>query len=128
MEKVELSVTLGDVTAFFGDKSPLSNLQTCYFQVDGKIFSSVEQFIQAQKAKLYGNDILVSQIMATDNPLVATGQSIVTHSRWRENSLSVVRTGLRAKFSQNIHLLNFLLGCTAQTLVHASRDHGNAVK
>ena len=54
-----------DVIGFFGELNPFSNFHEVTIEVDGMTFHSMEQWIQYQKAKLFGDNETGEKIMKT---------------------------------------------------------------
>ncbi len=61
--------TDGNILAFAGQLSILSNFYECDIEIGGDKFNSVEQLFQCTKAELHNNSSTVKQIMSTDNPV-----------------------------------------------------------
>ena len=59
------------VTAYYSKYSPFSNHFRCTFNIDGKTFSSVEQFFMFQKAMLFGDKQKATEILADPDPVKA---------------------------------------------------------
>ncbi|QYY33736.1 NADAR family protein (plasmid) [Cupriavidus pinatubonensis] len=114
----------GSFTPFFQGTSPFSNWHKAAFVVDGKKFNCVEQYLMYAKATLFSDDDTVGSILSTPDPRQqkALGRQVsgFVESVWIENRVSIARTGVLAKFSQNPHLREALLGTAGTELVEAS--------
>ena len=54
--------------AFFGIHSPFSNFHKCEFTLDQQRYNCTEQYIQAEKACLFDDDLTAERIMNSDSP------------------------------------------------------------
>ena len=98
---------------FFGQHSPMSNFHPSVFKINGVTYSCGEQFIQSSKARLFGDDVICSQIMRTKNPyeMKSHGYRVQNFDQntWENNSLTVGKECALQKFAQNPHLKKFLI-------------------
>ena len=98
---------------FFGSGSMLSNMHSCKFKVDGISYNSSEQYIQSEKAKLFGDDASQARIMNSDNAFECKQLSHkirnVVDSEWMENCAGIAMKGCLEKFRQNPNLKTRLL-------------------
>lgn len=101
------------VHCFYGIKSPLSNFHPARFVIDGLEYSCVEQYMQAEKARMFGDTERDEQMMKATTPLAMKrlGRQVTPFDKdvWASRSRDVVETGLRAKFTQNPELRAALL-------------------
>ena len=83
----------------------LSNWYLSPFTIDGKHFSSAEQFMMYSKAICFSDEAVAAQILATDNvaEIKALGRQVSNYDEhiWNGIRQIVVYEGLMAKFSQN---------------------------
>ena len=83
----------------------LSNWYLSPFTIDGKHFSSDEQFMMYSKAICFSDEAVAAQILATDNvaEIKALGRQVSNYDEhiWNGIRQIVVYEGLMAKFSQN---------------------------
>ena len=83
----------------------LSNWYLSPFTIDGKHFSSAEQFMMYSKAICFSDEAVAAQILATDNvaEIKALGRQVSNYDEhiWNGIRHIVVYEGLMAKFSQN---------------------------
>lgn len=94
------------------------------FTVDGVTYSCAEQFMMAEKARLFGDETTRARILATTSPrehkrlgrLVAGFVDEV----WERERVEIVVRGNLAKFSQDPALLEALLATGDKVLVEAS--------
>jgi len=105
-------------------RGPFSNWHPSRFVVDGIAYSHAEQWMMAEKARLFGDLDAERRVMQCGNP---KGQKTIgrdvkgfVEEVWQANAKEIVRRGLAAKFSQNEDLLRMLLATEGTTLVEAS--------
>ena len=112
--------------AFHGEFSPFSNFHPCKFTINHQTFSSSEQFIQYQKALMFGDSVIADQILTCDNAYEAKhlGYHIAGFDmkRWINDGYSLCYDGIHAKFTQNRNLLMMLKSTAPKVLVEATSD------
>ena len=105
-------------------KNCLSNWYPSEFIVDGIIYSTVEHFIMAQKAKLFGDIMIYKAILNAETPKEAKllGREVTgfNDKTWSMYRMDIALSGLEAKFAQNKELKFFLLSTENRILVEAS--------
>nr|WP_202128537.1 NADAR family protein [Paenibacillus dendrobii] len=105
-------------------KSCFSQWWKCNFTVDGERYSSAEQYMMAEKARLFRDEEIVEQIMMSRHPKQAKdlGRKVrgFDPDVWAEKGYDIVVRGNMAKFSQNPDLEQYLLGTRQRVLVEAS--------
>lgn len=101
-----------DAIVFFSKYSALSNHHPSPFCEQGETFQHMEQYLAAKRAQLSGRDDLIQRAASANDPKVAKA---ILHSlrddhptEWEQQVQEITVKGLRAKFSQNKHLLTFL--------------------
>lgn len=112
------------------------------FEVDETLYSCAEQFMMAEKARLFGSESIRQQILETDSPRehkrLGREVSGFDQTIWEQNGEEIVFRGNLAKFEQNEELRKELLATGDLTMVEASpydkiwgiglrADHRNAV-
>jgi ribA/ribD-fused uncharacterized protein len=106
------------------DKSCLSQWFPASFEVDGHIYKNTEQYMMAQKAKLFDDHEIFSKILLTGNPkeIKALGRLVKNYQddQWKQHRFDIVVKGNLAKFSQNKAMGQFLLNTRDKVLVEAS--------
>jgi len=94
------------------------------FEVDGAVYNCAEQFMMAEKARLFGDHETRGKILAELHPAKqkALGQKVSNFNEalWDKEKFNIVVSGNRAKFTQNPELLQQLLATGDKTLVEAS--------
>jgi len=94
------------------------------FEIEGIIYPTAEHWMMASKAKLFGDDETLQQILDSADPKTAKalGRNVKNfdESVWKTNCRRFVTEGNSAKFGQNEALKAFLLGTEDQVLVEAS--------
>ena len=115
-DKLSIEGQKVDAVFFHKPEEPdgyLSNWYLSPFDLDGKHFSSVEQYIMYRKCTLFGDNSSAAAVLATDD--VAEQQAIgrkakgYINSVWAGMRQLVAYEGLMAKFSQNEDLKQKLL-------------------
>lgn len=123
----------GNVVAFFGGHSPLSNFFKCNIEIDGKTYSSVEQYFQHQKCVFAEDIATAARILNTHSPAQCKqlGDSVtLDQENWLPKAKQVMKAGMMAKFTQNIRAKNFLLGTENSVLAEAgpNKTYGTGLK
>ena len=120
-----------ELLLFYGHKVTDPITETCFsqwypcrFEVDGVTYTSAEQYMMAEKAKLFGDDEIRKEILSTSDPRTckALGRKVKHFDKavWDKNKESIVKKGNMKKFLQNNELRNFLLSTGDKVLVEAS--------
>lgn len=94
------------------------------FEVNGVTYSCAEQYMMAEKARLFRDDDMLAEIMKARSPkeMKAYGRAVQNFDKdvWETHCYRTVKTASKAKFSQNPELLEFLLSTKNRILVEAS--------
>lgn len=105
-------------------ESCLSQWWQCHFQIEGVAYSCAEQFMMAEKARMFGDKEMLLKIMETTYPkeMKAYGRAVQGFDKeaWEKACYDIVKRGNLEKFIQNPELLRFLLGTERRILVEAS--------
>ena len=118
----------------FNGHTPLPNgmiSQSCLsqwwmkpFTVKGVTYSCAEQYMMAEKARLFRDERIAEQIMRAKDSgsMKSLGRAVRNYDErvWEKNRQQIVRTANKAKFSQNPELLTFILRTQDKILVEAS--------
>lgn len=111
-------------TFFWRAESPFSQWHPSVFVVDGVRYVTAEQYMMAGKARLFGDDEVLAQVLATPSPREqkALGQKVrnFNDSVWNRERERIVYNGNRAKFTQNAGMLKALIATAGTELVEAS--------
>ena len=106
------------------DHSCLSQWYPASFQVENREFQSAEQYMMAEKARLFEDRETLELILASPDPKEAKrlGRRVAQFDEeiWRAARFDVVSKGNLAKFGQNPDLGAFLLSTDDRVLVEAS--------
>lgn len=106
------------------DKSCLSNWFPASFTVDEVTYLSAEQFMMAEKARLFDDPRTLKKILASGDPGRAKrlGRRVqgFNEEKWADRRFDIVVSGVEAKFRQNAELMHFLMGTGEKILVEAS--------
>lgn len=102
----------------------LSQWFPCSFVVDGQYYNCTEQYMMAEKARIFGDDDIRQQILAEYNRMniKKLGRKVSGYDDevWKSIRFDVVVRGNVAKFSQNEKLMEFLVGTGNKVIVEAS--------
>jgi ribA/ribD-fused uncharacterized protein len=94
------------------------------FTVDGDTYATAEHYMMAEKARLFGDEEVRTQILSSTNPGAAKklGREVrnFEDARWVAARFEIVVRGNEAKFGQDPALKAFLLGTGDRVLVEAS--------
>jgi ribA/ribD-fused uncharacterized protein len=94
------------------------------FEVDGVRYATVEHWMMAAKARLFGDADALALVFANDDPAAAkaAGRGVrgFDEALWVERRFDLVVRGNSAKFGQHPSLKAFLIGTGSQVLVEAS--------
>ena len=105
-------------------KGCLSQWFKSKFVIDDVTYNCAEQYMMAEKARVFGDNATLGKILEAKAPHVIKrlGREVVGFdgARWNEVKFDIVVRGNRAKFAQNVQLRDFLLGSGDATLVEAS--------
>ncbi|MFC02980.1 NADAR family protein [Listeria monocytogenes] len=105
-------------------KSCFSQWWICSFKVDGVEYNCAEQFMMAEKAKIFNDMEMREKILAAKHPKQAKdfGRLISGFQEdiWLKNRFNIVMRANQAKFSQNEELKKFLMQTKNRILVEAS--------
>ena len=116
-----------DTIGYFGEINPLSNFYPAPFIYDGVQYLSSEQFIQASKAKYFGDADTYNQIMGCSTSLECKRASRLIRNvdiaRWENVAGNICQPGIRAKFLQNPSVMDTLIRKTGlKTIVECASD------
>jgi ribA/ribD-fused uncharacterized protein len=96
----------------------------CRFELDGMVYSSAEQFMMSEKARIFGDDATRAKILATQDPRAVKklGREVVgfDHDHWAKLRVGCVTAGNVAKFGQDERLGAYLIATGVDVLVEAS--------
>ena len=105
-------------------KSCFSQWYDVYFEINGIQYHTTEQYMMASKARLFGDEDTLNEIMNATTPFEykKLGRKVkgFEPSLWDEKKLDIVVEGNKAKFGQNPELKEFLLSTDDAILVEAS--------
>ena len=102
----------------------LSQWWPCRFTVEGVEYTCAEQYMMAEKARLFGDRENLEAILRAAHPkeMKALGRAVRNFDQetWESRCYQIVLRGNLEKFRQNPELLEFLLGTGRRILVEAS--------
>ena len=128
---LELGENRPELLLFYGHKvtktvteTCLSQWYPCKFEADGVSYTSAEQYMMAEKAKLFGDEEIRAEILSTSDPrkCKALGRKVQNFDKvvWDKGKKNIVHKGNTRKFLQNSALRNFLLSTGDRVLAEAS--------
>lgn len=104
--------------------SAFSQWWPCDFSVDGVRYSTAEQYMMAEKARLFGDGDALLAILDSSNPQTckSLGRSVrnFDEGEWERHRYGIVVAGNMAKFGQDAALRDHLLSTGNDVLVEAS--------
>jgi ribA/ribD-fused uncharacterized protein len=99
------------VLLFF--RGPFSQFHPSNFVIDDRTYVCAEQYMHAEKARLFGDIAMVERIMKSDSPhehkMMGAAVSGFEQDEWDTHKVAIVADGNRAKFGQNTGLRRRLL-------------------
>lgn len=112
---------------FWGGNQPKGCLSQWYpspFTVDGVEYPTAEHFMMCGKARLFGDDASVQEIMKSPDPgrAKAMGRKVrgFDEETWLAHRYEIVRQGSVAKFASDQGLRDYLMSTGTKVLVEAS--------
>jgi len=103
---------------------PFSQWHPSPFEIDGVRYGCAEQYMMAEKARFFGDEMTEERIMGTTNPKAqkSFGRQVrgFQQDKWEAVARDIVKRGSRAKFDQNPGIKETLLATAGTTLVEAS--------
>jgi len=94
------------------------------FEADGVRYATAEHYMMAGKARLFGDDEMLEQILSAGSPAEAKklGRKVrhFDHEAWTAACFDIVVAGNVAKFSADARLRDYLVGTGERVLVEAS--------
>jgi ribA/ribD-fused uncharacterized protein len=104
----------------------LSQWWSAPFMVDGVTYPTAEHFMMAGKARLFGDEVLVSRVLDAPSPrdVKALGRAVRGYDEelWAASRYGIVVEGNMAKFAQDPVLLVYLAATAGRVLVEASPE------
>ncbi len=105
-------------------KACFSQWFPCTFEVDGQVYNCAEQYMMAEKARVFDDMAIHAKILGTSDPkgIKALGREVKGFSvkEWAAVSKDIVVKGNLHKFSQKSELHRFLCQTGNKVLVEAS--------
>lgn len=102
----------------------LSQWWFCRFSEEGVEYSCAEQFMMAEKARMFHDEEMLKKIMEAAHPkeMKAYGRAVKDFDKetWDNACYDIVKRGNKAKFSQNPELWEYLKQTKNRILVEAS--------
>lgn len=106
------------------NSSCFSQWWKCHFILEGESYSCTEQYMMAEKARLFGDDRMLEAIMNAKHPkqMKEFGRAVRSFDNnvWERNCYDIVKRGNHAKFEQNPELWDYMKTTKNRILVEAS--------
>ncbi|WP_427965751.1 NADAR family protein [Altererythrobacter sp.] len=103
---------------------PFSQWHNSPFTIDGQYYNTAEQYMMAEKARVFGDEQTRAQILEARDPGTqkALGRRVrgFSQDEWDSVACEIVYRGNRAKFTTHRDLLQLLLDTEGTTLAEAS--------
>lgn len=117
-------VTIDRFVFFWKPPAPFSQWSRSHFEIEGQLYTHAEQFMMAEKARMFGDEEMLTRILAADDPSTQKklGQAVrgFDDEPWRANRMQIVIAGNLAKFAQSEKLRRALSDTGDRELVEAS--------
>lgn len=105
-------------------KTCLSQWWKSDFTIETDTYCCMEQYMMAEKARLFEDDEVLNEIMESKHPkqIKELGRKVKNFDEkvWEQKRYSIILNGNYAKFIQNERLKEFLLGAKNRVIVEAS--------
>ena len=116
------------MVGFFGEINHLLNFHPSLFKHDGIHYISSEQFIQANKAKYFGDletyNIILGCTTSLESKNLAKQIRNMDNAKWEVVASNICHPGIRAKFQQNPFAMDALVHRTGnKRIVECATDH-----
>ena len=112
--------------AFAGELSLYSNFHHSPFTVNGETLHSAEQWVQYQKALMFGDSHIANKILQSKTPLECKKLSYqingVDNNKWHNEGYEICLDDIWEKFIQNPTLLSMLHTTKPKILVEATNN------
>jgi len=94
------------------------------FVIDNITYQTAEHWMMAEKARVFGDDLIEAKILATSDPDIVKklGRKVYNFRKsvWKVHAFDIVYKGNIQKFTQHTYLKNLLLSTDNKVLVEAS--------
>ena len=108
----------------FYSRSRLSNFYICAFVIGDIRYNCSEQYYMAEKARYFGDEEMEKKILVSKKPHVhkAYGRKVrgFTEKAWKKRREGAMLEALRAKFTQDAYLREYLINTGDKILCEAS--------
>lgn len=105
-------------------KGPFSQFHPSTFTVDGLDYVCAEQYMHAEKARLFGDTAMADRIMRSDSPhehkMMGARVAGFVGETWDARKIAIVTAGNLAKFGQNAGLRRRLMDTGDSILAEAN--------
>ncbi|HEX5005490.1 MAG TPA: NADAR family protein, partial [Hyphomonadaceae bacterium] len=105
-------------------RGPFSQFHPSNFTLDDRAYVCAEQYMHAEKARLFGDVAMAERIMTSHSPhehkLMGGAVAGFDQDEWDSHKIAIVTDGNRAKFAQNAGLRRRLLDTGDAILAEAN--------
>lgn len=110
---------------FYSKHTPLSNHHPAPFEVRGRSYANMEQYLAYKRAKLSGQKTLIQKALLAQDPVEAILNALRSdhQEEWKQEVSTIALEGLQAKFRQHPALGQYLVSTAPLTLGEASTNH-----
>lgn len=119
-----ITVYTPEMVLFWKPPGPFGQWTESPFECDGRHYYCAEQFMMAEKARLFGDSQIAQAIIETRDPReqkkLGRKAKGFDENIWQAHRVEIVVRGNIAKFSQNTHMKQILLATGSRRLVEAS--------
>ena len=112
---------------FYSGFSPLSNFNRSYFSVEKAHYFTVQQYLDAEKARQLHQQDLLARVLNERSPRQCyeltnseLSQADLDRIRWNEQLPGVLETAVRAKFTQSVNHRQHLLATGNQRIAFST--------
>jgi ribA/ribD-fused uncharacterized protein len=114
-----------EMVLFHTGKSIFSNFHPAHFVIDGQNYLHCEQYFQAKKAELFGDNQTKKAILRSRSPLMCKNLGFAVRNfdmtKFNEVSDELMKKAVMEKFKQNPEMRQKLLETGSARLVQATR-------
>ena len=123
LQDTDPCATIGDVYAYFGRHSPLSNFYRCDFTFEDRSYTCVEEAYQSKKAEYYNRPDIATQVTTARDPALMKrqGDRLENDDWYTSGEAERIMTNIvRAKFVQCDRPARFLKNTNEVPIAEAS--------
>ena len=126
-ERVVVGADGIQMLCFYSGFSPLSNFNRSYFSIDKTLYFTVQQYLDAEKARQLNNQDLLARVLNERSPRFCfemvnstRGQDELDRICWNQQLPGLLETAVRAKFTQSVNHRQHLLATGNQRIAFST--------